>query len=365
MSLWEPPQTVEDYLNRHVELINVYRKTGHDFHFEKVSKKLGEKLYKLEERHHESIKVYSRLCEEILNEVQNNHGIPLKEIWDTLGLDYYTSEAFTDKLENYKERSPAGILFIKTFFEILDEVKDRFNSEGNPLSERRKEEVLEKVATVKEHFLNGYHIEHEVWELKDALCSFFEPEMLEEDFGNKKYEFHSVIGPILSFYDWNDKRLKENGKAKWDLDCIRNELSKGAKLYIESPWMHHPILTLDLLTGILFAFLLPLEKERENYFLSEKAWGISGLTIFVIIFIFPSLSFLILLYAGFLLLRLSQKWKVEKKLFQFRNLYDEVKNEGYDGEEIAKRFDKLESKGIVLPSIIYPLLRLKHKPSKI
>ena len=126
--------------------------------------------------------------------------------------------------------------------------------------------------------------------------------------------------------------------------------------------MYSPILTADLLQGIWLTYLLPLRHVRETIF-PEKMVVISFLAILVIVYLFPSLKYLFYLWAGTFLFLLIQNWRMKKRANQLEILYSEISNEGYDGEEIAKRLYKLEDKGITFPSIVYPLLRLKHKPS--
>ena len=363
MSPWEPPKTILDYLNRHGDLLPIYRKTGYCPYFERDSQKLGEKISHLEKTHRESIDDYSSLYKEILKGLLDNKILPIKELWDVSGLDFHTSDTFQDELEKYRERNPSGVSFIETFFEILAKLEGAYKSDANPLSERMKREVLQEIDLVKDGFIHGYSIEESVWKLQDILSCNFLPLLLEEDFGNKKEEFDSVIYAILNFYDWHSKMLKDNYKAKWDEGHVKNELLKGAKLYLESPWMYSPILTADLLQGIWLTYLLPLRHVRETIF-PEKMVVISFLAILVIVYLFPSLKYLFYLWAGTFLFLLIQNWRMKKKANQLEILYSEISNEGYDGEEIAKRLYKLEDKGITFPSIVYPLLRLKHKPSK-
>lgn len=280
------------------------------------------------------------------------------------GSCFHTSDTFRDELEKYRERCRSGVSFIKTFFEILAELEGAYKSDSNPLSERMKREVLQKIDVVKDGFINGYSIEDSVWEIQDTLSCNFYSLFLEEDFGNKRKEFESVIYSILEFYDWNSKMLKDNYKAKWDEGHVRNELLKGAKLYLESPWMYTPILTVDLLQGIWLTYLLPLRHVRETR-TAEKIMAISFWPLLAIAYFFPSIAYLFVLWVAVFPLAVIRKSRIDKKINQLENLYSEISNEGYDGEEIARRLYKLEEKGISFPSIVSPLLRLKHKPSKI
>jgi hypothetical protein len=313
MSIPDFPQQKEldEYVGGNPDLIEIYRKAGYSRTIEKQSKELGEEIYSFAK-------------------------FPTHE---------------------------------KVFLKNLDKLEKLYKVEWNPLTDHMKREVVEKIATLKEYFIKGLgidNIEEAAEELKDTLDHTFTSLSLEEDFGNKKQELDSVVYAILEFKIWNAKeRAKALEKSARSPDSVLEELLKSAKLYSQSPWMHCSVLTIALLCGIVEAYAHPLKVHQDNILYLQKKLFIPSIIACAIAYFYPGWVYLAYFVLSGYLYMAFRDWQLKKKTQQLNDLRSEIQSEGYDGEEIAKRLHKLEDKGITFPSIVYPLLRLKHKPSKI
>lgn len=313
MSIPDFPEQKEldEYIGRNPALIEIYRKAGYSRTIEKQSKELGEKIYSF-------VKFPT-------------HG--------------------------------------KAFLENLDKLERLYKSEWNPLTDQMKGEVVEKIARLKECFRQGSGIayaEEETEELKDTLDCIFDPLSLEEDFGNKKEELDSVVYAVLEFKIWDAKEnAKAVGQSARSADSVLVDLLRSAKLYSQSPWMHCSVLTVALLRGIIEAYAHPLKiQQHYNAKFGEKLF-IPSIVVCVIAYFFKAWKIPgILVLVGYLYLVL-RNWQLKKKAYPLDRLRAGIQTEGYDGEEIARRLQKLEADGIALPTIAYSLLQLEHKPSHI
>jgi hypothetical protein len=306
MSIPDFPQQreLDEYVARNPDLIEIYGKAGYSRTIEKQSKELGEKIYSFVK---------------------------------------FPTHA-------------------KVFVKSLDKLENLYKSEWNPLTNETKQEVQDMISDLKEGFIKGDAIEEEAEKLKDTLDFIFDPLSLEEDFGNKKEELDSVVHAIIDFQEWRGKKRRKRTSEE---NFVRESLLKAAKLYTESPWMHSPILTVDLLISILGTYTITFNDAKDEiYYIGEKL-PIPLMITLAIAYFYPSLTILFGILMLFVLYLCYQRWK-NKKIFKRLNfVYSEISIEGYDGEEISHRLHKLEAEGITLPSIVYPLLKLKHKPSSI
>jgi hypothetical protein len=313
MSIPDFPQQreLDEYVGGNPDLIEIYRKAGYSRTIEKQSKELGEKIYSF-------VKFPT-------------HG--------------------------------------KVFLESLDKLERLYKSEWNPLTDRMKREVVEKIATLKKYFIEGYgiaNIEEEAEELKYTIDTIFDPLSLEEDFGNKKDELDSVVYAVLQFKIWNAKvRAKASGQSVESPDSVLQELLRSAKLYSQSPWMHCSVLTIALLGGIVEAYAHPLKvQQHNNWYIGEKLF-IPAAIVCALAYFYSDWKYLAFIVLGGFLYMAFRDWQLKKKAYPLDRLRAEIQTEGYDGNEIARRLQKLEADGITLPTIVYSLLRLEHKPSRI
>lgn len=366
MSIGDPPETIEEYLSRNPDLREIYRKTGYSQHFEERGQKLSNKIYALVKKHGEAIRDYSVLYGKVIEALNST---PDKKILRQLEASvpetpFHQFDSFQDELGKYKEGNPAGVSFIKEYFESLEKLERMYKSEFNPLPGPKKEEVLGYVMKLQEEFIEGGNtFEDTAFELKDRLDFIIDPLSLEEYFGNKKEEFYSVVNAILNLSDLKMKIKKKQGWSSADEEFVRNNLLKSAKLYIESPWMHCPVFTHELLRSIWTVTGLPLKRPPNDYVGYGSAIIYSLLMVGVVIYFFPDLNLLLGIGLASLLYYLFLKWKRVGKATQLNTMGSEISSEGYDSEEISRRLHRFETKGYTFPSIIYPLLRMKHKPS--
>jgi len=261
----------------------------------------------------------------------------------------------------------------KVFFESLDKLENLYISERNPLTDRMKLVVVDKIATLKDFLTEGYgiyHISEEAKELKDTLDFIFDPLSLQEDFGNKKEELDSVVYAVLQFKIWNAKeRDAEMHQVFWRSAgsevLVQEELLRAAKLYSQSPWMHCSVLTVALLCGIVAVYAHPLKVHQNIILYIQQKLFIPFIVLAAIAYFYPAWIYLVLLGLSGYLFMVFKDWQLKKKAQPLNVLRAEIQSEGYDGDEIARRLQKLEADGITLPSIVYSLLRLEHKPSRI
>ena len=168
-----------------------------------------------------------------------------------------------------------------------------------------------------------------------------------------------------------------------------------AKKYVDTEWMHTPWLTNYILGNIfkpygpptpeqlaetenefpewvtkyilitvggailMYFFPTQLKSIVDNYLPAEMIW-ISTVVFWVVFYIWLTIGLLVVLptVARFIIEEV-RPLPDRRKFIEIDFLVEEVTSKSYDGREIARRLRKLEDKGIYLPSIVYPLLRLR------
>lgn len=139
MSIFNPPKTIDEYLNNNSGLTSLYRKTGYDRTIDRESNKLAEKIYKLVKKFRKEINAYQKVFKEIVQATGAKENEDIHKRCD-----------FEDNLDKYKNNHPHAVNFIKTFFESLDELEDYYKAEYNPLPDKRKEEILADILNLQE-----------------------------------------------------------------------------------------------------------------------------------------------------------------------------------------------------------------------
>lgn len=362
MNDYDAKNPIHAFIGSNHELLDVYRKAGYDRLIDEQTSESAKNLLKLTNDRSEVIEKSSEIYQLILQFVGAKEGVEIPK-----GKDIHKRYDFEDELQRFQSSNPEEVEFIMTFFRNLDQLESCYKAQWNPLPQSLKDEMLEKLSVIKDDFFEGRGgaVETEVYNLLEEEVRWaFDPEVnevLSEFFGKKREEFESVIYAMIDYREWRQKTQRD--RKNWE-DNTREALMKAAKLYVESPWMHCSFLTVNLLSSILGIYTTSLQDGRDEFqFIGGKLETILIVS-FIIAYFFPILS----IVSGFLALWVGYLyygwWKSEKKLTKLNNVSSEIFTGGYDGKEMGKRLHSIEEGGIDIPSIVYPLLELHHKPTR-
>jgi hypothetical protein len=162
---------------------------------------------------------------------------------------------------------------------------------------------------------------------------------------------------------------------------------KNARLYLDSPWMQVPWLTVRVLTNLIDSLLYPMKDELAaghvpGRFTSllPQPWGTLGPALLSLCFFVGSAIVIAVLFilglpwagwlvGAFLVWHYVHRYRVNREIIKVRShmlgvvqtlepVRAEIASNCYDGETIANRLQGLEDKGVPVPSLLYPLLRI-------
>lgn len=351
MSFFDPPKTVNEYVNKNTQLYSIYRKAGYDKFIDKNGTEAAKAIYSLVESQEDNIPDYSKVYKNIADNIEA----------DTKEDAYKDSVGFESQIQKIQTENPEAAIFIKELFKNISELEKLYTEKWNPLTDDNKQEILDSINLIKHFFVEGYGMSQEAWKLQDHIEFAFTHLGLEEDFGNKREEFEFVVNTLLGAYE---SRRKEKRERISDLDFIQRELLKASKLYTESSWMHTSVLTVDLLLALF---------EIETFALTDALAGhtkVGDIKLGVSV-VALSLSWFypwILLIGGIFIIlyaySISKFRKAKKVLDKIKLISSEIAIEGYDGDTINNRLKRIEEDhDIYCPSIIFSLLKLKHSPT--
>jgi len=126
---------------------------------------------------------------------------------------------------------------------------------------------------------------------------------------------------------------------------------ENARVYLDSPWMHVPWLTVRVQTDLLDSILGPIKREvllatctflfaSGTCLVSHFEWRILK---------FPVVALVVGAVWGFL---------AERKRRALKHIRSEFVSKSYDAELVARRLQRLEKKGVPVPGALYALVRL-------
>jgi hypothetical protein len=230
---------------------------------------------------------------------------------------------------------------------------------------------------------------------------------LEKKDHNKPTEYKGSLHDILWNHLYQKYQLeKELAKRPFMGITCREEITEYTKTYLDSKAIHTPYLTNNILIQVIDTELIPLEYEVTgitypglaevdgrykfgptypiNYcnllpFPWNKviSWGLSFLFLIIGLiairhFISTGSNWIAWITGIYLawhyfikllntIIQSKSKSKIAKLAANFRIIRDEIDSNSYDSETMIERIKNLESNGLYVSSLIYPLLKITMK----
>lgn len=235
------------------------------------------------------------------------------------------------------------------FLELLEKLKGIFNRGRLPLSREHYLTVLNEIDAVRngtnnsDGSINANVLRSLEYEVESACVTL--------DNNKKTCDKKAALDDLLC--SLANARHEYKPSDTDFMDVVREQ----SDTYLKSHWMHMPWLTQYLLSHLLRAEVSRFGKNPVSYKVAIAAIIGVAVLFYLNLGIFAWIWIGLLFAFEFFVLKNVQKASVLNKI------YNEVSSGHYDGEELARRLQKLEKKKVFVQSITYSLLRLRQSKS--
>jgi hypothetical protein len=243
------------------------------------------------------------------------------------------------------------------FKRLIAELTELFQDRWIPQKKDVRQNVLGKIADVEKEFNLGEHgyLPGSIIALRQELVNSCWTLLRDQAVGGKKEQLDRLLSAsVFATHEYKPGHFSLAPAAPIARERFSEMARENARLYLDSPWMHAPWLTVRVQTDLLDSVLGPRNEEvRLATYLYLFACGAC-----LISFAFH-FSWRVLEIVAFLL-GVSVVWGFwgERKTWMLKHIRSEIVSRCYDGEVVARRLQRLEEKGVPVPSVLYPLVRL-------
>ncbi|MBN1392761.1 MAG: hypothetical protein JW947_08175 [Sedimentisphaerales bacterium] len=231
------------------------------------------------------------------------------------------------------------------FLELLEKLNKIFNKTRLPLSREHYLSVIDKIDEIRnltkedDDSVDADLVRSLEYEVESACVTLDNTKT-----GEKKHALDDLLCSLVSA-----QRRYKPSDANF-MDITREQ----ADIYLKSHWMHTPLLTEYLLSLLLKAEVSRLRGKPVSKLVAAIA------IIGVVILIYLDLTILAVMWFAVLFVFEFVIFKNAQKAAVLNKIYNEINSGHYDGDELARRLQKLEKKKVFVQSITYSLLHLRQ-----